>query len=188
MQSTTGLSQRQAMNCGHRDSEGSGWEQLLSQMVPLKDVTVCQGGGGGAHLRSRTEIPPRALPRGSQLSLAGSLRPRRSPVRIPVDRAQDCAPSSVLPRPRCAQRRRDAALGPRSGRDRCQGPSGSLMPGRRYLGRGRLGCGEPLGDSWLTPLLPRAPVHPAALLAGARPLLLRGRVVLSAVAAGLFQA
>lgn len=100
-QSTTGLSQRQdhpAMNCGHRESEGSGWEHLLSQMVPLKDVTVCQGGGGGAHLRSRTEIPPRALPRGSQLSLAGSLRPRRSTVRIPVDRAQDCALELRAPR------------------------------------------------------------------------------------------
>lgn len=59
---------------------------------------------------------------------------------------------------------------------------------RHYLGRGRLACGEPSGDSWLTHLLPRAPVHPAELLAGARPLLFQGSVVLSAVAAGLFQA
>lgn len=87
--------------------------------------------------------------------------------------AQDSsAPSGVLPRPRCAQGRREGALGSQSRRDQCQGPSESPMPGRRYLGHGHLGCREPSGDSWLTHLLPRTPVHPAALLAGPLPLFL----------------
>lgn len=130
-QSTTELSQRQdhpAMNCGHRESEGGGWEHLLSQMVPL-DVTVCQGGGGGAHLRSRTEIPPQALPRGSQLTAKSSRQPETQEkycqdscgqsTRL-CSRAQgSSAPSSVLPRPRCSQRRREAALGLWRRRDQC---------------------------------------------------------------------
>lgn len=59
-QNTTGLSQRQdcpAMNCSHQESEESGQEHLLSQMVPLEDVTLCQGGGGRAHLRSLHRNP-----------------------------------------------------------------------------------------------------------------------------------